>query len=188
MTVQTVRFNTKNQPEFFNEVRKRVGNYFKENNISRHADFNMKFKTFFMISLYFTPLALMIFGVVESFWGMIGMWFIMSFGMSGIGLAIMHDANHGSYSKSKKTNQALGFMLNFIGGYHINWIIQHNVLHHSFTNIHEHDEDISKPVMRFSPDQKRKKIFRFQLFYAPFFYGFMTINWLIGKDFDKRIR
>jgi linoleoyl-CoA desaturase len=76
-------------------------------------------------------------------------------------------------------------MANFLGAYHVNWKIQHNVLHHSFTNVHEHDEDISNPVMRLSPNQERKKIFRFQAFYAPFFYGIMTIYWLVSKDFQQ---
>jgi len=180
-----VKFKVEDRPEFFKELRKRVNLHFKEKNISRHANLNMKLKTVFMLSLYFTPLVLMVSGVVTGLWPVILMWAIMGFGMAGIGLSIMHDANHGSYSKNQKVNSALGFLLNFIGGYHINWKIQHNVLHHSFTNIDGFDEDIDKPVMRFSPNQERKGIFRFQLYYAPFLYGMMTIFWLFVKDFDQ---
>ena len=112
----------------------------------------------------------------------------MGFGMSGIGLAIMHDANHGSYSKNKNVNKALGYLLNFIGGYPANWKIQHNVLHHRYTNVHDMDEDIDKGVMRFSPNQENKPIFRFQAFYAPFLYGLLAVNWLILKDFQQLVR
>jgi fatty acid desaturase len=88
----------------------------------------------------------------------------MGFGMAGIGLAIMHDANHGAYSNNKKVNDAVGFTLTFVGGYRLNWIIQHNVLHHSFTNVEGFDEDIhQKGVMRFSPKQGRKGFFKFQI-------------------------
>ena len=92
--------------------------------------------------------------------------------------------NHGSYSSNQKVNSALGFLLNFVGGYHVNWKIQHNVLHHSFTNVHEFDDDIHKTsVFRMSPNQERKGIFRFQAFYAPILYGLMTIYWFVAKDF-----
>ena len=92
MSTQTVKFNTQDRPEFFRELRKRVNQHFKENNISKHATPNMVFKTAFMICLYMVPWALMITGVVSSFWTVLLMWVLMGFGMSGIGLSIMHDA------------------------------------------------------------------------------------------------
>ena len=87
-----------------------------------------------MLFLYFTPLAMMLTGVVTSFLWVTVTWIVMGFGMAGIGLSIMHDANHGSYSDNKTVNSIVGFVINFVGGYHVNWKIQHNVLHHSFTN------------------------------------------------------
>ena len=188
MKVPTLRFNRKDNPEFIKELRKNVNQYFKENNISKHANYNMVAKTVFMISLYFVPFILMLTGVVSSFWGTIAMWSLMGFGMAGIGLSVMHDANHGAYSKRKWVNKVLGFLANFLGAYHINWKIQHNVLHHSFTNVDGMDDDIANPVMRFSPQQKKKWIFRFQAYYAPLFYSIMTIYWLISKDFLQLVR
>ena len=73
------------------------------------------------------------------------MWVIMAGGMSGIGLSIMHDANHGSYSKNKTVNQVLSYLINFVGGNVANWRIQHNVLHHTFTNIEGADQDMDGP-------------------------------------------
>lgn len=183
-----VRFNKQDQPEFFRELNKRVNKHFKDNQLSKHANFSMKFKTVFMLCLYFLPLILMLTKVVTGFGPIMLMWVIMGFGMSGIGLAIMHDANHGSYSSNSKVNDALGFIINFVGGYHANWKIQHNVLHHSFTNVHGFDEDIDKGVMRFSPTQEPKSIFRFQAFYASFFYALMTIYWFMVKDFQLLLR
>jgi linoleoyl-CoA desaturase len=184
----TVKFNTKKDPEFFKILRERVNLHFKEKDISKTANFEMKFKTVFMLVLYIAPLVLMLTGVVTNTWMILLMWVVMGFGMSGIGLSIMHDANHGSYSKNKKTNDRLGYLLNIIGGYHINWKIQHNVLHHTYTNIDGYDEDIAKPVMRFSPNQERKAIYRFQLFYAPFLYAVMTLYWVISKDIEGLIK
>ncbi|NNK80194.1 MAG: acyl-CoA desaturase [Flavobacteriales bacterium] len=188
MSISKVNFNTKDRPEFYRELNKRVNNYFKEKGISKHANLNMKVKTAFMILLYATPFVLMLSGVVTGLWPILGMWFLMGLGMSGIGLSVMHDANHRSYSNNPKVNNALGFILNFIGGYHVNWKIQHNVLHHSFTNVEGHDEDIETIIMRQAPGQERKKLHRFQAFYAPFFYGLMTFYWLVSKDFEQLVR
>ncbi len=188
MITPVVKFNKTDRPEFFKVLHNRVNQYFKDNQLSKYANFNMKFKTLFMLCLYTIPLLLMLTGVVSSLWPIILLWAIMGFGMAGIGLSIMHDANHGSYSDDEIVNKILGFALNYIGGFHINWIIQHNVLHHSYTNIHGFDEDIDKGVMRFSPNQERKSYFRFQAFYAPFLYGLMTIYWLLIKDFQLLFR
>lgn len=188
MPAPSLKFSGNNKPEFNMELRRRVNLYFTENQISKYANNEMKAKTAIMLILYFTPLILMLSGLITGVWPIMGLWAIMGFGMSGIGLSIMHDANHGSYSKDKRVNNFFGFMLNFIGGYHTNWKIQHNVLHHSYTNIDGYDEDIDKPLMRFSPHQEWKPLHRFQKFYAPFLYGFMTIFWLLVKDYKQVIR
>lgn len=188
MSTPAVKFNRKDQPEFFKVLNTRVKNYFQEKNISRHANLNMRLKTLFMLCLYFLPLVALITLPINSFWTMLSLWFIMGLGMSGIGLAIMHDANHGSYSSSKRVNSIVGFVINFVGGYHVNWKIQHNVLHHSFTNIHGHDEDLDKGVLRLSPDREHNPAFKYQAYYASFFYSLMTIYWFLVKDFQQLIK
>jgi len=188
MSKPVVKFNRKDRPEFFKELTRRVNLHFKENNKSKYANLNMKLKTVFMIGLYLVPLIVLLSGAVTTFWPMMFTWILMGLGMSGIGLAVMHDANHGSYSSNKSVNTAVSYVINLVGGFHTNWRIQHNVLHHSYTNVYEHDEDIDKGVMRFSPDQVRKKPFYFQAFYAPFLYGIMTLYWLLVKDFEQAYR
>jgi len=65
--------------------------------------------------------------------------------MAGIGMGVMHDAIHGSYSKNKKMNTLLGYSFNLIGGNAVVWKIQHNVLHHTYTNIEAADDDLNAP-------------------------------------------
>ena len=180
-----VKFNSQDQPVFFNELRSRVNSYFKENKISKHGNWNMKLKTVFMLSLTFIPFTLILTGIASSVWMVYLMWVLVGLGTSGIGLSIMHDANHGAYSKNDTINKLLGYLFNLIGSYHINWKIQHNVLHHSFTNVDGYDEDIDTPVMRFTPHQKRKSMHKFQAYYASFFYSIMTLNWIVNKDFKQ---
>jgi linoleoyl-CoA desaturase len=177
-----VKFNTQQDTEFFKVLGKRVNQYFLENNTHRYGSLTMKVKTVFMIILYFAPLIILLTGHVPNLWIHYLLWTLIGFGMAGYGLSVMHDANHGAYSKKKWINLTLGYILNFVGGYHINWKIQHNVLHHSYTNIVGHDEDIQKGVLRFSSYQKRKFIHRFQAFYAPFLYLIMTLYWVLFKD------
>jgi len=187
MSATAVKFNLKDRPEFYPELKKRVNQYFKENNLSRHANYTMRFKTIFMISLYFIPFVLMLTGTITGFLPTILMWALMGFGMSGIGLSIMHDANHGAYSQSRKVNNVLGFIIHFVGGSRKNWKIQHNVLHHSFTNVDGYDKDLEYAFLRMSSFQKRKGIHKYQAYYAPILYSVMTIYWSLTKDFEDLI-
>jgi len=183
--MNNIKFVDSEKDEFYKVLRKRVNQYFKDNNISRYANANMVFKTIFMLSLYLVPFVLLI-TFFESSLLILLMWMIMGFGMAGIGLSVMHDANHGAYSKNKFVNVALGKVMWFIGGSDVNWRIQHNVLHHTYTNVTGMDEDIQiDPLMRFSPTQKRLKSHRFQFIYAWFLYGMMTLMWSTTKDYAQ---
>lgn len=187
--MQRIQFNSKTDPEFIRTLRLRVAEYFKARKISRHANATMVIKTIFMLLLYFIPFGFMLSPLSMNPWVHVGLWFIMGLGTAGIGLSVMHDANHGAYSKSQKVNRLVGYIVNLVGGNASTWRMQHNVLHHSFTNIDGHDEDIAPPgFLRFSPHQKRKKIHRLQHLYAWFFYSLMTISWMSSKDFVQLFR
>jgi linoleoyl-CoA desaturase len=185
MNVNQVKFSKSRTDDFSKELRKRVNQYFKENNISKYANANMVLKTVFMLALYLVPFILIL-TVAEASWFVVLMWVLMGFGMAGIGLSIMHDANHHAYSKNKYVNIVLGKLMWLIGGSDVNWRIQHNVLHHTYTNVSGMDEDIQiDPLMRFSPEQKLRKGHRFQFIYAWFLYGFMTLMWSTTKDYAQ---
>ena len=83
MSLPTVRFNKKDQPEFFKVLQKRVNQHFKDNNISRNANMEMRIKTVFMICLYFIPLIFLISGAIQSFWPMMLMWVL--YGLWNVG-------------------------------------------------------------------------------------------------------
>src|SRR5687767_6975116 len=131
MKPNTIRFSSA-RADFFTTLNQRVNEYFKTNNISRYANSEMKIKTVAMFAIYFVPYGLMITGTVSNIWMMAGLCVVMGLGLAGIGLSVMHDANHGGYSNKKWVNNLLGFSLNLVGGNALNWKIQHNVLHHTF--------------------------------------------------------
>lgn len=149
----------------------------------------MVFKTIFMLLLFFTPLAVIIFGSISSTLLLFGLFVLSGLGMAGIGMGIMHDAIHGSYSKNKFVNKIMGYTINLIGANNEVWRLQHNVLHHSYTNIEDHDDDINAPFfLRFSPNAEKNKLHKFQHLYAWFFYGLSTISWITSKDFVRLTR
>ena len=181
--LQKVKFINKDKTQFFKTLKERVDIYFKENNISQHANFTMVFKTIFMLSLYFIPYVLIITGGLS----LIGMWIcslIMGLGLAGIGMSVMHDANHGAYSSNETINKLISHSLSIVGGDNKNWKTQHNFLHHTYTNIYNHDKDIdNRIIMRFSPAGEWEKIQKFQVFYIFIFYSIMSLYWTTAKDF-----
>ncbi len=187
MNINKLRFSRKESTDFFQTIRIRVNQHFEENGIEKTGNWKMYNKTVIMFSLYFIPFILIL-SVNMPAYLVIFMYLIMGFGMSGIGLSIMHDANHGSYTKNKIINKILGYSVNIIGGSSFTWKIQHNILHHTYTNIYEMDEDIhDKPFLRLSPYGKYKKYHRFQHIYAMFLYSLATVSWVIMKDFKQLI-
>jgi linoleoyl-CoA desaturase len=181
----SIRFsNTKT--DFFSTLNQRVNEYFKNHKVTKWANREMVIKTIFMNLLYWIPFIVILTLAPSSTWVLICLAIIMGFGIAGIGLSVMHDANHGAYSKKAWVNTIIGYSLNMVGGNAFNWRIQHNVLHHTYTNIHDVDEDISpRGVLRMSPHGDWKPMHRFQHWYAWFLYGLMTLVWVLVKDFVR---
>jgi linoleoyl-CoA desaturase len=185
-----VRFAPKGKDSFYDAVVSKVESYFEAHHISPYANSSMWLKTFAMLLLYFVPYILVVTGAgAGSAWLFFGLWFLMGLGMSGIGTSVMHDANHGTYSPNKKVNNFISYILEIIGGYTVNWRIQHNVLHHTYTNVSGLDEDIdTMGLLRLSPRQPKKWFHRYQHIYAWFFYMIMTLYWMTAKDYLAAIR
>lgn len=146
----------------------------------------MYLKTVVMITAFAGPLVILSLGLVQSVPLLFVLYIISGLGTAGIGMCVMHDANHGSYSKNKKVNHILSLTMNMIGANATVWHIQHNVLHHSYTNINESDSDLDQPFFfRFDPHRELKPLHRYQYLYFWFFYGLSTISWITAKDFRK---
>ncbi|MCA1752510.1 MAG: fatty acid desaturase [Cryomorphaceae bacterium] len=183
------RFSHRKDKDFNKTLRERVNAYFTDKGITPHANTNAIVKTIFMLTLYFAPFAaLFIFGVTN-LWIFFGLWVMMGFGAAGIGVNIMHDANHGAFSSSPRVNKIMGMWMNFIGGSADTWKLQHNVLHHTYTNVEGVDHDIAgPPMLRFSPHQPAKPMHKYQYIYAWFLYGLMTLFRSFVTDFTNAYR
>ncbi len=186
--IGSVKFVNKEKNLFFPTLKKRIDQYFKEKNLSKHANTTMVFKTIILLSLYLVPIALII-SLTMPIWAQMLLWIVSGIGMAGVGMSIMHDANHNAYSTSHNTNWILGASLNLCGGSVFNWNIQHNIMHHTYTNINGMDEDIEdKLVLRFSPHTPVKWYHKLQFIYAFLFYGILTLYWVTLKDLVQFIK
>ncbi len=167
-------------------LKERVEVYFKNNQLSRHANRLMVFKTILFLSLMLALYVLILSGILPLG---IQLLFAMLLGMTMafVGFNICHDALHGSYSSSKKVNKSLGFIFNIIGASSYVWNITHNIVHHSYTNIAGHDEDIeiAPGLIRVCETDKLNKLQRYQHIYAFFLYSLTTLSWFFRKDYLK---
>jgi len=182
----SLKFVNKYNSQFSVVLKQRVDNYFKENRISKNANGYMVFKTVFFLVL-FVALYLLILFEVFSGGVLIILAMLLGMTMAFIGFNICHDALHGSYSSNKTVNKTLGFLFNIIGANAYMWNITHNKVHHSYTNIVHHDEDIeiAPGLVRVCPSDKWNKIHRYQHIYAFFLYTLTTLAWFFKKDYKK---
>ncbi len=180
---KTVRFQKKTSNDFHSTVKERVYGYFKENNLSQHANREMVLKSLLHIFLYLATLSLI---YSNLFQGVILVLLYSFLGlMTGLmGFNISHDALHGGYSSKRWVNKLLGYTFDYNGESSLVWKETHNGLHHTFTNIKGHDGDIDKsPWIRFHPEDSWSPLNRYQVFYTPILYGLLTISWVYFADY-----
>ncbi len=134
---------------------------------------------------------------VHSWWLIVPLAAILGLGLAAIGFNIQHDGAHRAYSDHQWINRTMALMLDLMGGSSYIWDWKHNSIHHTYTNITGHDDDIDLGFLaRLSPHQRQLWIHRMQGIYLWGLYGFMAIKWHMFDDFyqlatgrigDKRI-
>lgn len=185
MEEKVLNFSRIDKAKFFRTLNKRVNSYFKENNIKKTGNGKLYFKTAVVLTLFILPIVLMYF-IKMPLWLMLLLCVVVGFGMAGVGMNVMHDSIHESFSSKKWVNKIFGSTIYVMAGNVYNWQVQHNVLHHTFTNVHGHDDDIDTGgIMRFTKHDKWKGIYRLQQIYSVFLYGLLTINWALVVDFKQ---
>jgi linoleoyl-CoA desaturase len=166
--------------QFASTLRKNVNAYFKEKGISPKGNSTLALQTASMLGFYLIPFLLILL-IPMSGWIALALTILMGIGVAGIGMSVMHDALHGSYSKKEWMNKLLGTTMYLLGGNVFNWKMQHNVLHHTYTNIEGGDGDIAaRWPLRLSDNTPVRKIHHYQYIHAFFFYGLMTITRIVN--------
>lgn len=181
-----VKFKNASNSLFLATTRNRVDNYFKEANISRNANAAMWIKTTFFLTGFIGLYVLIISNAVPA-GGMLILAILLGMFSAFVGFNICHDAIHGSFSSDKRINKVFSYLFNFIGANPYVWSITHNVVHHTYTNIPGHDEDIevAPGLIRISEEEPVNRIQRYQHWYAFPLYGLASLSWVFRKDFKK---
>ena len=182
-----VKFNG-NGSAFYTDLKNRVESYFKEQNIDSHGNLKIYLKSAFYILSFIACYIILVFFTPST---LLSILICIVFGLltAGIGFNVMHDGGHGSYSSKKAVNRIAALSLNFLGGSSFLWNIKHNMIHHTFTNIDGHDDDIlNEPFLRLATTQKRRFYHRFQYIYWVFIYGLMYFGWVFILDVLKYFR
>ncbi len=178
-----VTFATGVDGVFVDELKSRVAEYFETKRISDKANALMVLKTLSVLGLYFIPYGLILSNQFSPL-TMLGLAVLMGTGLAGIGFCVAHDALHGAYSSKPVVNKVIGLTFDLMGASGYMWTLTHNIIHHTYTNIHGIDEDLEvSPLLRLSPRSKLLKIHRFQHHYAFLTYAFSTLFWAFVKDY-----
>ena len=181
--MKSINFSRIDKAKFFRTLNKRVNTYFKENNIKRTGNWKLYTKAFIMFAVFLVPFILIL-TVEMPQWLMFILMAVTGVGMAGVGMNVMHDSNHDSFSSRKWVNKLMGSSIYILAGNVYNWKVQHNVLHHTYTNVHGHDEDLDAGrILRFTKHAEWKWYHKFQHYYSVILYGLLTINWAITTDF-----
>ncbi len=168
-----------------NELRKRVQQYFDENNILQTGNFKLYLKAILLVScfiglyvhlVFFTPSTLLC--IIECV--------LLGGTIAAIGFNVMHDGSHGSFSTRKHMNKLAAYSISMLGANHFMWNMKHNMIHHTFTNVDGVDDDIEVgALMRMAPTQKKYMLHRFQHVYFWFLYSLLYVFWIFFTDYKK---
>ena len=174
--------------DFYTELKAEVAAYFARTGQSPHANAQMVVKTAVLLGGY----AATYFLILLSGWSLPALWalcVLLGVAMAGIGFSVAHDAIHGAYSANPHVNRWLGYTMNLVGGSSYVWSITHNLVHHTYTNIPDYDEDLEvAPILRLSQGAPWWPIHRYQAFYGWLLYGFATLFWVLVKDYRKLLK
>jgi linoleoyl-CoA desaturase len=102
---------------------------------------------------------------------------------------VMHDANHGSFSRHRWINRTLAYTADALGASSWLWRVQHNQLHHGNTNVSGYDADLElAPWARLAPSQPWHRRFRWQHVYIWPLYGLLALKNLTVSDALSLVR
>jgi len=179
------RFNAASS--FHTELKVRIKNYFTENNLKPTGNFSLYFKAILMVLAFIGVYIHLVF--FTPFWPFAILESIILGGLTAaIGFNVMHDGAHGSFSRKGWLNELAGISINFLGANVYMWKTKHNVAHHSFTNVEDHDDDIDAGAfLRLGPNQKRRRFHKYQDKYFIIVYSLLYFYWVFFTDYKKYV-
>lgn len=169
--------------QFIRVLRQRVDAYFEQSGRRKRDCPEMYFKTATVLTWFVAAYLLLILWA-SSWFTIVPLAIIVGMAVAAIGFNIQHDAGHKAYSEHQWINRIMALTLDLMGGSSYLWNWKHNTIHHTYTNIAGHDDDIDVGLLgRLTPQQTWLPIHRLQGIYLWILYGFISIKWHFFDDF-----
>lgn len=170
---------------FHAELKKRTSDYFKQVGKAQTGNIKLFVKAVVLIAALFSLYVHLVFFTPPAVWA-IAESILLGCVVAAIGFNVMHDGAHGSFSRYKWVNDIASNIANFLGASQHMWKSKHNIIHHTYTNIHGVDDDIeARPLLRLCDEQDHYKIHKFQHVYFPAAYSLLYIWWIFVTDYKK---
>jgi linoleoyl-CoA desaturase len=174
---------------FHADLKRRAGAYFQATGRARWGGAAMHAKTAAILAWFACSYALLLLWGGTSAWLAVALTVSIALATAGIGFSVMHDANHGAYSRSRRVNRAWGLALDFVGASSYIWRFKHNVQHHTYANVDGMDADIdAAPFLRLAPSQRLRPFHRWQHLYGWPLYGALGLKWWFVDDVVDVVR
>ncbi len=184
--MQKIKFQRSSRSLFLATTRERVDQYFTEAQISRNGNWLLWTKTALFLGGMFALYFAIVLGNFSTL-TMAIMTVLLGAFSAFVGFNVCHDAIHGAYSENKNINSFYSKFFHLLGANPYMWNITHNIVHHTFTNIAGHDEDleIAPGLIRLSDSEPVTKLQKYQHWYAFPLYGLASLSWVFRKDYKK---
>jgi linoleoyl-CoA desaturase len=164
-------------------LRRRLDRFFADANLSPKADRTMWVK----IGLGLAVLAgswIAIYALRLDSWKFVAAYLLSGLAQTFLLLNIAHDSNHNAISSVAWVNKSLNYAFDLCGINSYMWRILHHRGHHSCINVYGEDDALTgRGLLRFTPDEPRRAMQRFQHIYALFLYAAYSLDYVFRKDF-----
>jgi linoleoyl-CoA desaturase len=170
--------------EFIKVLRSRISQYFKDNNISRHANSELWIKVAISYIAWLSIYTLIMSDKLShNPILLIGAFSLLGFANIFITFSSVHDAVHDALSTKRWVNRLFSRGMDFVGA--SSYLLrQMHGEHHKWVNIHGIDVTLETHGMfRFTPHEPWKPIHKFQHIYIPILYCMAQLQWITFKDF-----
>src|SRR5437762_7301633 len=173
---------------FHSEMKAKISEYFLEVGRSTTGNYQLFIKALILMVSFILVYIHLVFFTPAVFWQVLESVLLGGL-VAAIGFNVMHDGAHGSFSKYKWLNKLASFSLNILGGNSFMSILNHNIIHHAYTNVDGVDDDIDiQPWLRMSSTQKKYKLHKYQHLYFWVLYSLLYVFWVFLFDYKKYFR
>ncbi|KAF0711806.1 Aste57867_5064 [Aphanomyces stellatus] len=164
---------------FYKELRKRVGDYFKQNKLDHQAGFAGFWRMVVVVAVAAVAFYAMIFSRIYPIR-------VLAAAVFGICQAlpllhVMHDSSHAAFTNKPIIHEFAGRLCMdwFAGASMVWWMNQHVIGHHIYTNVAGADPDLPanfvSKLRRLVERQVLHPVYAYQHVYLPLLYGFVSM-------------